>query len=235
MNNELQFPYQATLVAEFSYMGITSKGDVSVIFYEDHMEYAESGNATTSMRSEYFTDKGYFQIKHQSILSMTQEGNRICIRLKRPMVLGMKQLVYYIKEGDDITQQYIDYYNSKLKEQPSYQPRAIQKNYYISIALHIILLLFTFGIWQLVWIYKTTDALNNLTREPFRSPVGQLLLCMFIPFYAIYWIYKSAQRIDAGMRARGEHSEFATTAIILAIFIPFLAIILMQDKINHIV
>jgi hypothetical protein len=57
---------------------------------------------------------------------------------------------------------------------------------------------------------------------------------MFVPFYAIYWIYKSAQRIDSANKARGENSEFATIAIILSIFIPVVAVVLMQDKINHI-
>ena len=41
------------------------------------------------------------------------------------------------------------------------------------------------------WDYTVT--LNDLEDEPPRNPVTKLLLCMFIPFYAIYWFYRSAQ------------------------------------------
>ena len=236
MNNSLQFPYQTTMGVQVTVMGKTTRGDVPIIFYEDHLEYANNGSTTyvqSPMSREYTNDEGAFAIKMQSILSISQDGNRVCIKLKKPF-FTIKEFVYIIKDGDVTTQQYNDHFISKLKEQQSYCYYTPEKSYYISIALHIILLLFTFGIWHLVWVYKTTNALNNLSKEPYRSPIGQLLLYMFVPFYAIYWMYKSAQRIDSANKARGENSEFATIAIILSIFIPVVAVVLMQDKINHI-
>ena len=98
----------------------------------------------------------------------------------------------------------------------------------------VLLLLFTFGIWQLVWVYKTTGYLNQAKGEEYRSPTSKLLLYMFVPFYSIYWIYKSAQRIDKMAAEKGLNSELSTLCLILAIFIPFIALILMQDKINAI-
>ena len=106
---------------------------------------------------------------------------------------------------------------------------------YCGLAKHVLLLLFTFGIWQLIWIYRTTENLNCLPDEPPRSPATKLLLCLFVPFYIIYWVYKSAQRIDRISALQGRPSDSATLCLILAIFIGIVPPILMQDKINGIV
>lgn len=106
---------------------------------------------------------------------------------------------------------------------------------YCGLAKHVLLLLFTFGIWQLIWIYKTTAYLNRVEDEPPRDPVTKLLLCMFVPFYIIYWVYKSAQRIDKLARAKGMVSDLSTLCLILEIFVSIIPPILMQDKINAII
>ena len=103
---------------------------------------------------------------------------------------------------------------------------------YCGLVKHILLLLFTFGIWYLIWIYRTTDNLNCLSDEPPRNPATKLLLCMFVPFYSIYWVYKSAQRIDRLSAMAGRPSDSATLCLILAIVIGIVPPILMQDKIN---
>lgn len=106
---------------------------------------------------------------------------------------------------------------------------------YYSMAKHIILLIFTFGIWWLIWIYRTTDFLNCVKGERQRGAVAQLLLCMFVPFYIIYWTYESAKRIDKLAKAKGVESDITTMCILFTIFIGILAPIFMQDKINTIV
>lgn len=85
------------------------------------------------------------------------------------------------------------------------------------------------------WIYATTSALNAFRDEPDRSSLTQLLLCLFVPFYLIYWTYSSAQRIDRINNERNVTDNFSTVALILSIFVPFIAIIAMQDKINKII
>lgn len=106
---------------------------------------------------------------------------------------------------------------------------------YCDLITHILLLLFTFGIWQYIWIYKTTSYLNNTPDEEYRNPTTKLLLCMFVPFYYIYWIYKSAQRIDKLAVSRSQQSDISLLCLILSIFISVVAPIIMQDKINNIV
>ena len=105
---------------------------------------------------------------------------------------------------------------------------------FINIAMHVLLLLFTCGIWMYIWIYKTTKYLNRAEGEEYRDPVTKLLLCIFVPFYSIYWIYKSALRIDKMANAKGIQSDISTLCLILAIFVGIVPPILMQDKINAI-
>lgn len=115
---------------------------------------------------------------------------------------------------------------------PEFAPNA---NGYCGLVTHILLLLFTFGIWQYIWIYKTTSYLNNTPNEEQRNPTTKLLLCMFVPFYYIYWTYKSAQRIDKFAISKGQQSDISALCLILSIFIGIVPPIIMQDKINNIV
>ena len=104
---------------------------------------------------------------------------------------------------------------------------------YCGLGKHILLLLFTFGIWNLIWTYRTTKYLNKAPNAQYYNPTSKLLLCIFIPFYSIYWYYRHGQRIDAFSKSKGLNgSDMATLCLILGIFIPIVACILMQDKIN---
>ncbi len=106
---------------------------------------------------------------------------------------------------------------------------------YIDMLPHILLLLFTFGIWRLVWVYKTTGFLNCAPNEPQRTPVCQLLLFMFVPFYSFYWIYASCKRIDALGYYKNIPGEITVMCVICEIFVNVITPMFMQDKINNIV
>lgn len=106
---------------------------------------------------------------------------------------------------------------------------------YQSLVPHVLLLLFTRGIYYLVWIYRTTDSLNACKNEEYRTPINKLLLCMFVPFYSIYWTYKSAHRIDMLGYEKGILGETATLSLILSLFVPILPPILMQSKLNSVI
>jgi hypothetical protein len=111
----------------------------------------------------------------------------------------------------------------------------LTSDYYISLGKHICLLIFTFGIWQMIWVYKQTQFTNNAKGEEERNPTTKLLLYLFIPFYSIYWTYKTAQRIDIIAKDNGCNSDLSTVCLILAIFIGIIPPILMQDKVNEII
>ena len=106
---------------------------------------------------------------------------------------------------------------------------------YCSMVKHVLLLIFTFGIWQLIWIYRTTRYLNCVTVEPPRNPTTKLLLCMFVPFYIIYWMYKHAKYIDILAAQKGIPSDIGVLCLVLEFFVPIVPPILMQDKMNTIV
>lgn len=106
---------------------------------------------------------------------------------------------------------------------------------YKPLVPHVLLLLFTCGIYYFVWIYRTTDSLNACKNEEYRTPVNKLLLCMFVPFYSIYWTYKSAHRIDTLGYEKGIQGDTATLNLILSLFVPILPPILMQSKLNSVI
>ena len=106
---------------------------------------------------------------------------------------------------------------------------------YCSMGKHIVLCLFTFGIWPLIWTYRTTRFLNKAPYAEQYNPTNKLLLCIFVPFYRIYWFYKHGQRIDAlSQQKKLNNSDMATLCLILGIVIPVVAYIIMQDRINAI-
>lgn len=104
---------------------------------------------------------------------------------------------------------------------------------YIGLGKHIVLCLFTFGIWYWIWIYRTTAYLNRTPNAEQYNPTSKLLLFIFVPFYSIYWYYKHGGRIDTLSHSRNPNqSDMATICLVLGIFIPIVACILMQDRIN---
>ena len=123
----------------------------------------------------------------------------------------------------------------KLAQEPGALGQSdIVEEGYCDIIKHILLLFFTFGIWLYIWIYRTTKFLNHVKGEEYRDPTKKLLLCMFVPFYSVFWTYKSAQRIDKLAKERGVASDLATLCLILALFVGIVPPILMQEKINGI-
>lgn len=130
-----------------------------------------------------------------------------------------------------------DYKSSQPpKEKSIYinQNTPVSSEIYCSMAKHVLLLLFTFGIWYYIWIYRMTGYTNAAENEEYRNPTKKLLLCLFVPFYIIYWTYKTAQRVDKMAAAKGISSDMATLCLILAIFVPIIPPILLQDKMNNI-
>ena len=100
----------------------------------------------------------------------------------------------------------------------------------IGVGMHILFLFVTVGIWTFIWIYQVTKYLNKVKDLPPRSPGAETALCI-IPFYIIYWMYVTGQRIDKLYNEKGRESSIATVCLILAIFINIVAVILVQSKV----
>ncbi len=121
--------------------------------------------------------------------------------------------------------------NQPQEPLPTYQPRVWDGR--CDMLKHILLLLFTFGIWYAIWIYRTTAFLNDTWDYPDRNPTNQLLLCIFVPFYLIYWVYQSARRTDSQADGLGIPCDLGVLYLVMAFFVPLLPPILMQDKFNR--
>ncbi|MBR3752903.1 MAG: DUF4234 domain-containing protein, partial [Ruminiclostridium sp.] len=114
---------------------------------------------------------------------------------------------------------------------PTYQPKVWDGR--CDMLKHILLLIFTFGVWYCIWIYRTTGFQNNTRDFSDRNPTNQLLLCIFVPFYLIYWVYQSAKRTDIQAHDRGIPCDLGVLCLVMAFFVPLLPPILMQDKFNR--
>ena len=102
---------------------------------------------------------------------------------------------------------------------------------YCSPALLLFLTLITLGIWMLVWIYRTTAALAPWEDRHPRKPWLEVVCCLLLPFYVVYWLYHSAQL--AALAADGEEDRhFATLCLVLAALLTPVAMLLVQDKLN---
>lgn len=106
---------------------------------------------------------------------------------------------------------------------------------YVGMVKHILLTLFTFGIYDCCWVYKTTENLNIGGINEIQSGTKKLLLCIFVPFYRIYWFYAQSKRLENLMREKDVNiSDFAVVTLILAVFVPVVAAsAFLQLKINE--
>ena len=107
---------------------------------------------------------------------------------------------------------------------------------YRSMIPHLLLSLLTLGIYQLIWVCKVTRYLNErVDTEPPMKPWHQVVACLFVPFYTVYWVYKSCQRLDCVAREKGVESHLTMLCVIaqcLSLFNVILASLFMQEKIN---
>ena len=134
-----------------------------------------------------------------------------------------------------------NYQQTGYQAQATYQPQATVAKPsaqfanvpgYRDLTTHILLTIFILVIYIYIWSYKVTEYLNRVTDEPSRDPTSKLLLCIFVPFYIVYWFYDSARRIDKLYASIGQPSDTTTEYLLLALFLMPVAAIMMQDRIN---
>ncbi len=101
-----------------------------------------------------------------------------------------------------------------------------------SLFKHLMLLIFTFGIYRLIWIARTTRFLNQGTLKK-RDPIMCAGLSVFIPFYSLYWAYRTALAVDGLGEKKDGFISMAGLSVLLCFACPFASDVYLQGKINE--
>lgn len=104
-------------------------------------------------------------------------------------------------------------------------------NGYSPIAKHILMPFCTLGFYTICWIYKITRASSSDSKA---KAIENVILNIFVPFYSIYWYYKLSKNIENIFETKGvKNQSFSSLIIVLSIFLPFIAYIILQSKFNE--
>ena len=102
-----------------------------------------------------------------------------------------------------------------------------------SIPLSIVLTIITCGIYNLYWIVKVNDEVNQLAGDSQATTGGMVILFMIITcgIYGLYWYYKMGEKVDMINNIRGGNAGILY--LILGIFgLGIVDMCLIQDTIN---
>lgn len=114
------------------------------------------------------------------------------------------------------------------------EKRTRAKEYgYVGMCAHVLLTLFLSPIWIPIWVYKVTKATNKIDNSQDRTPVGAMLLYIFIPFYWIFWQYTVANMLDKNAGLHGENADNGAVVLICAFLLPIVNIFLIQHRLNR--
>lgn len=105
----------------------------------------------------------------------------------------------------------------------------------MNLGIHIAMTILFGSVWVGIWTGRTTGWLNKKSGMGVSAPVGQMLLCLFVPCYIIYWFYRQGRRCDHAFQL--VHKDAGGKAImymIMSIFFPVVPAIIMQCQINSI-
>lgn len=105
---------------------------------------------------------------------------------------------------------------------------------YVEMVGHIVLTVLVYVVYGFIWIFRTTEYLNCANDGKKYSGVNQLLLCMFVPLYMVYWTYVQSKRIDKLAEEKGVKGEICTLGTVLSAISSPLAVIVLQHRLNEI-
>jgi hypothetical protein len=122
-----------------------------------------------------------------------------------------------------------DYSQPVYTAQPA-RPAVENRN----IATAIILSLITCGIYGIYWLYTIVRDVDIITGNEDETTI-QFILCAFVPFYSLYWLYTRDKRLaDAGARYGVAVSDNAILFLILALCeLDIISWALLQNDINN--
>lgn len=104
----------------------------------------------------------------------------------------------------------------------------------MNIGLCIVLSIVTLGIYALVWLHsiiKHSIMLNNENEQSEK----EFLLCVFVPFYILYWVCKNGKRLSSAGELRGINIDDNSVIYVLCTLfgLPIIAFALMQNDLNR--
>lgn len=110
------------------------------------------------------------------------------------------------------------------------------KRGYIGIAKHILLTSVATLVWHYIWVYRTSEYLNDRTEGKKAGAKEQLIKYILVPFYYIHWFNKHGRVISEIEKQDGEEiGKLNKGMTVFACLMPFVASVVMQNRINAIV
>lgn len=98
----------------------------------------------------------------------------------------------------------------------------------------LLLIIVTFGFYNLFWIYHMTEYTNADETTPKRNPTTQILLFL-VPFYGLYWYWITAKKLSNMGKSVGIYKDYSVPATILPILsLGFIASLILQKQLNQI-
>ena len=156
------------------------------------------------------------------------------------ILLGILIYNTQIKTGESNMNEYSSHAYTENRQTSGPAASAVpEPEGFLSIVRLIVLGIVTLGIYLYIWIYRTNEFISKRTPMALQSGSGlQVVLCLFVPFYILYWVYKQCKAIeDYKIRTTGKGGDdLALICLLLSIFgFAIVAYALMQDQINKIV
>ena len=107
-NHSLPFPHQTSLLMEITFWGSISRATYDISFSENHLILTDAKHKSKPSIIEF-----------TSIASVSQEGDKISLTLKKP-IGPIKKIILFV--NNDTTQKYKNYVASKVEEQNASNP-----------------------------------------------------------------------------------------------------------------
>lgn len=111
---------------------------------------------------------------------------------------------------------------------------AAMVDFLLKMAIRLLITLVTaYLVVNLVFVRDATRRVNACCGEQAYNPVAQMWLCMLVPFYAVYWAWRQADRLDEAVWTRGlPLSALGIPCLLLSAVCPYLAILALENRAN---
>jgi Domain of unknown function (DUF4234)/Double zinc ribbon len=102
-----------------------------------------------------------------------------------------------------------------------------------NLALLIFLTIITFGIYNFIWVHKTTKNLKLMNNDR-SGNAGIIVMFILLPLYNIYWYYKYSSKAYLMFHKKGVFVDhFVPVVTLLSCFIPILNFTILASKMNE--